>query len=182
MSCVPEHCKVKPSHCSSLNSCVAQIPVVDLAGVRMDPIECATVIEQIRQACHRLGFFKVVNHGISQSVLDGALDVGSEFFELPAGEKLKFMSDDVHEPVRYASSIKDGIDKVQYWRVFLKQYAHPLDHWIQFWPASPPNYRCLHLVVWTVSGEQKCFEWLSLKVERTSAFGLSAGRGHAFFV
>ncbi|XP_076952537.1 flavanone 3-dioxygenase 3-like [Bidens hawaiensis] len=56
-------------------------------------------------------------------------------------EKAQFMSKDVHKPVRYGTSIKDGVDKIQFWRVFLKHYAHPLNEWIQQWPNNPPDYR-----------------------------------------
>lgn len=43
---------------------------------------------------------------------------------------MEFMSNDVRKPVRYATSLKKGIDKVQFWRVLLKHYAHPLKDWI----------------------------------------------------
>lgn len=85
-----------------------------------------------------------MNHGICQSILDGALSTAFDFFKLPSEEKMKFMSGDVHRPVRYSTSLKDGIDEIQFWRVILKHYAHPLDHWIDFWPKNPPNYRCVH--------------------------------------
>ena len=53
------------------------------------------------------------------------------------------MSNDVHKPVRYGTSLKDGVDKIQFWRVFLKHYAHPLEDWIDAWPTNPPTYRYL---------------------------------------
>ncbi|KAB2072925.1 hypothetical protein ES319_A07G050500v1 [Gossypium barbadense] len=52
-----------------------------------------------------------------------------------------FQSNDVYNPVRYGTSLKNGADKVQFWRVFLKHYAHPLDAWIDSWPHNPPQYR-----------------------------------------
>lgn len=61
-----------------------------------------------------------MNHGIDQSTLDDALAVAEGFFELPAKEKNKFMSNDVYAPVRYTTSLKDGMDKIQFWRIFLK--------------------------------------------------------------
>ncbi|PKH93916.1 hypothetical protein CRG98_049804 [Punica granatum] len=70
-----------------------------------------------------------------------ALSVASNFFDLPTEEKMKYMSNDVHEPVRYCTSMKDGMDKTQYWRVFLKHYSHPLEDWIQSWPNNPSTYR-----------------------------------------
>ncbi|CAJ1967828.1 unnamed protein product [Sphenostylis stenocarpa] len=73
--------------------------------------------------------------------MDEALLVASKFFELPTMEKVKLRSNDVHKPVRYGTSLKDGIDKVQFWRVFLKHCAHPLKEWIHLWPENPSDYR-----------------------------------------
>ena len=84
---------------------------------------------------------QVINHGIDESVTEKGLAAAEEFFKLPAAEKLKFKSADVHKPVRYGSSLKDGTDKIQFWRVFLKHYANPWKDWIQFWPQKPPTYR-----------------------------------------
>nr|XP_043614257.1 flavanone 3-dioxygenase 3-like [Erigeron canadensis] len=51
------------------------------------------------------------------------------------------MSNDVHKPVRYGTSVKDGAEKAQPWRIFLKHYAHPLNDCIQQWPDNPSDYR-----------------------------------------
>ncbi|XP_021714029.1 flavanone 3-dioxygenase 3-like [Chenopodium quinoa] len=138
---VPKCYEVPSSERPSLSSPEAQIPVVDLAGLRMGPTHRLAVIESIGQACKRFGCYHVVNHGIDQSILDKALGAADEFFHLPADEKLKFMSKDVHKPVRYGTSLKDGVDKIQFWRVFLKHYANPLNDWVQSWPENPPAYR-----------------------------------------
>ncbi|KAI6696146.1 hypothetical protein NL676_016265 [Syzygium grande] len=84
---------------------------------------------------------QIVNHGICQTVMDEALHAASSFFDLPTQEKMKYMSNNVHKPVRYATSLKDGIDKTQFWRVFLKHYAHPLERWMGQWPENPPHCR-----------------------------------------
>lgn len=84
---------------------------------------------------------QVINHGIAQPLLDKALDTVDAFFCLPSNEKLKFMSNDVHEPVRYCTSLKDSVDKIQFWRVFLKHYANPLKDWVESWPNHPTSYR-----------------------------------------
>lgn len=138
---VPECYQVPRSQRPCWDSPQAEVPVIDLAGLRKGPTERSVVIDKIRQACSSLGFFQVVNHGIEQSVLDKALAAAYGFFNLPAEEKLKFMSSDVHKPVRYGTSIKDGVERIQFWRMFLKTYAHPLKDWLQFWPHNPPNYR-----------------------------------------
>ncbi|KAK9678843.1 hypothetical protein RND81_11G236400 [Saponaria officinalis] len=141
LSHVPECYQVPPSQRSSLNSPIAQVPVIDVSGLRMGPSKRSAVVNSVGRACCCLGFFQVINHGIEQSILERALAAADEFFQLPADEKMKFMSADVHKSVRYATSLRDGIDKIQYWRVFLKHYANPLEDWIQKWPKSPPNYR-----------------------------------------
>lgn len=88
---------------------------------------------------------QIINHGIDQALMDKALGAADDFFHLPTNEKMKFMSSDVHKPVRYGTSIKDGVDKIQYWRVFLKHYANPLNDWILSWPENPPNYRYIYI-------------------------------------
>ncbi|XVF08532.1 hypothetical protein REPUB_Repub07fG0010900 [Reevesia pubescens] len=51
------------------------------------------------------------------------------------------MSNDIYKPVRYGTSLKNGKDKVQFWMVFLKHYAHPLDDYIISLPSNPPDYK-----------------------------------------
>jgi isopenicillin N synthase-like dioxygenase len=83
-------------------------------------------------------FLQVINHGISQSVMDGAFEAALDFFKLPSEIKEEFASDDLRQPVRYDTSSKDGISMS---RAFLKHYAHPLSDWMQYWPEKPPIYR-----------------------------------------
>ncbi|XAR66081.1 Flavanone 3-dioxygenase [Bertholletia excelsa] len=127
-------CYVIPaSHRPCLSPETANVPVIDLDGLQWSSSRRPAVVEEIGNACRRYGFF--------QCVLDGAFSSAFEFFGLSAEEKVKLMSDDVHKPVKYGSSLKDGVDKIQFWRVFLKHYAHPLDEWINYWPDNPPTYR-----------------------------------------
>ncbi|KAI8007468.1 Flavanone 3-dioxygenase 3 [Camellia lanceoleosa] len=87
---------------------------------------------------------EIINHGIDQTVLVGAPSSALGFFGLPAKEKVKFISNDVNRPVRYGTSLKDGADKIQFWRVFLKHYAHPLEDFVKSWPQNPPYYRHIY--------------------------------------
>ncbi|KAL0401008.1 UNVERIFIED_CONTAM: Flavanone 3-dioxygenase 3 [Sesamum latifolium] len=140
-SYVPECYKVQPEHRTDLDSKLADVPLINLDGMSDDPARRSIIIQEIANACRCYGFFQVVNHGISQEILDGALSAAAGFFKLPNSGKTKFMSSDVHEPVRYGTSVRDGVDKVQFWRVFLKHYAHPLKDWIGLWPDNPHDYR-----------------------------------------
>ncbi|XP_031280203.1 flavanone 3-dioxygenase 3 [Pistacia vera] len=138
---VPECYKIPSSHRPILTPETVDMPVINFARLRQSEEQRSMVIKELGNACRHMGFFQIVNHGICQYILDEALSSAFDFFKLPAEEKVKFMSNDVYKPVRYGTSLKDRIDKIQFWRVFLKHYAHPLDDWIDSWPQNPPNYR-----------------------------------------
>ncbi|PWA64785.1 Isopenicillin N synthase [Artemisia annua] len=140
LSHVPRSYEISSSNRPSLNPEIANVAVVDLVGLN-DPDQRPMVVKNIGSACRESGFFQIINHGISQKVLDEALGTAFAFFDLPTTEKEKYMSNDVHKPVRYGTSIKDEVDKIQYRRGFLKHYAHPLNEWIQEWPDKPHDYR-----------------------------------------
>ncbi|KAL4595925.1 hypothetical protein ACB092_12G127300 [Castanea dentata] len=172
LSHVPESYVIPTSHDPNLHPETAKVPVVDFSGLRHGSAQRSLVIQNIKNACHRMGFFQIINHGISQSLMDGALSSAFGFFNLPTPEKMKLMSNDVHKPVRYATSIKDGIDNIQFWRVFLKHYAHPLDDWIHSWPANPPYYR--------EKMGNYCSEVRKLGLELMGAIAESLGLGSAY--
>lgn len=85
---------------------------------------------------------KVTNHGVTKSVMNGALEAASEFFDMPTERKEVLASDDIRSPIRYDTSSRDGISKA---RSFLKHYANPLEDWINFWPIQPATYRYLNI-------------------------------------
>uniref|UniRef100_A0A0E0G747 Fe2OG dioxygenase domain-containing protein n=1 Tax=Oryza nivara TaxID=4536 RepID=A0A0E0G747_ORYNI len=115
------------------------MPVINLGHLSLDdPTVRSRVVNDIAKACRDLGYFQVISHGISQSVMDGAIEAASEFFKLPNEIKKEYASDDIRQPVRYDTSSKDGISMS---RAFLKHYAHPLCNWLQYWPQQPPIYR-----------------------------------------
>ncbi|KAL8232129.1 hypothetical protein R6Q57_001907 [Mikania cordata] len=139
-SYVPKCYELSSSDKPGLTTEIADVVVIDVAELN-DPVQRPTVVKNIGNACREKGFFLMINHGIPQKVLDEALGTAFRFFDLPMKGKSRYMSNDVYKPVRYGTSLKDGEDKVQFWRVFLKQYAHPLNEWVQQWPDNPPDYR-----------------------------------------
>lgn len=80
---------------------------------------------------------QVVNHGISKSVISGALEAASAFFHQAPEKKSEFESSDITKPARYEAALQ-GNNKS---RLLLKHYANPLKDWIPFWPQNPPHYR-----------------------------------------
>ncbi|KAJ8772446.1 hypothetical protein K2173_027623 [Erythroxylum novogranatense] len=124
LSYVPKCYAVQSPDRPSTSPETANVPVIDLGRLRQGTPshKRIEVIKEIGDACRQMGFFQVVNHGICQSTLDGAISAASDFF-------------------KYGTSLKDGDDKVQFWRIFLKHYANPLSKWIHLWPTSPPHFR-----------------------------------------
>jgi SepF-like predicted cell division protein (DUF552 family) len=66
------------------------IPVIDLANIHEDPCEHKRVVESVRDASETLGFFQIVNHGISLSTLKEMEDGIARFFEQDSEVKKKY--------------------------------------------------------------------------------------------
>ncbi|XP_057774899.1 flavanone 3-dioxygenase 3 [Salvia miltiorrhiza] len=140
LSYVPKCYEAQAFDKSKSDANIWDAPTIDLARIA-DPTHRSILVQQVANACRNHGFFQIVNHGIAEATVEGALSVASTFLNLSTESKAKYMSNDVHNPVRYGTSLKDGVDKLQFWRTFLKHYSHPLNHWIHMWPDSPLHYR-----------------------------------------
>ncbi|KAH1044581.1 hypothetical protein GLYMA_09G243500v4 [Glycine max] len=116
------------------------LPIIDLSTL-WDQSVISRTIDEIGIACKEIGCFQVINHEIDQSVMDEALEVATEFFNLPNDEKMRLFSQDVHKPVRYGTSLNQARDEVYCWRDFIKHYSYPISDWIHMWPSNPSNYR-----------------------------------------
>jgi isopenicillin N synthase-like dioxygenase len=66
------------------------IPIIDLGTIsRTDIATRQELVNQVRDACMKVGFFYVKNHGISEGIIQGALSASKEFFSLPIEQKVK---------------------------------------------------------------------------------------------
>jgi len=113
------------------------IPIIDVSALDKSPEERLEAIKCLAQACADWGFFRVVNHGIQESLISSMLDAAHQFFSLSSEEKLKYESEDVLNPVRYGTSYNVKVDKFFNWRDYLKHFSYPQLHT----PDNPPNYR-----------------------------------------
>ncbi|CAO2813484.1 unnamed protein product [Amaranthus hypochondriacus] len=74
-----------------------EIPVIDLSS------STDSVIEEIKEACEKWGFFQVVNHGVPQEKRKKAEYLARKFFGLPMEEKKKVRRDE-ENPLGYYDS------------------------------------------------------------------------------
>lgn len=66
----------------------SQIPLIDLSGVRAgDADSLRRTGQAIHEACTRIGFFYIVNHGLAQETIDAAMTAARGFFALPSEQK-----------------------------------------------------------------------------------------------
>ena len=97
------------------------IPIIDLQGIHKDSNARAQVIEKVRNACEKFGFFQVVNHGIPVTLLDEMIngiqrfheqdtEVKKEFYSRDYGKKVLFLSN--HD--LYQSTVADWRDSFLY--------------------------------------------------------------------
>jgi len=69
---------------------VNELPILDVGPfLRGEPGALDTLAPQLRDACEQLGFYFIVNHGISPALIDEAFDETARFHALPEEEKLK---------------------------------------------------------------------------------------------
>jgi isopenicillin N synthase-like dioxygenase len=143
------------------------LPVIDISG--LEGPHRLQVVSAISRACQQTGFFRVINHGVEESLINEMMRVASEFFELPMEERNKFISEDMMKSVRYGTSFNQLRDRVFCWRDFLKHHCHPLDKMLPLWPSNPSDYRS---VVSTYNKEVRglCVRIMSAIVE---SLGLS---------
>ncbi|KAJ1433721.1 Oxoglutarate/iron-dependent dioxygenase [Sesbania bispinosa] len=99
-----------------------RIPVIDLKDVAGDR---SGVIAGVQQAAEAVGFFQVVNHGISTKLLEEMLVAAREFHELPLELKVEYYSRDLTKKVKYRSNFDLYQSKYVNWRDTLKCVLSP---------------------------------------------------------
>ncbi|KAJ1430563.1 Non-heme dioxygenase N-terminal domain [Sesbania bispinosa] len=92
LTTVPER-YVRPHHerpilCTTTTP-LPQVPVIDLSKLLSQDLK-GPELERLHHACKDWGFFQLVNHGVSNSLLENVKKGAQEFFNLPTEEKKKF--------------------------------------------------------------------------------------------
>ncbi|MED6176268.1 hypothetical protein PIB30_086514 [Stylosanthes scabra] len=107
-----------------------QVPVIDLGFENSHQngggcVERKDVIDKIREACKKYGFFQIVNHGIPQEILDEMKEGTRRFHEEPNDVKMGFYSREGTKKVRFFSNYDLYKSKAANWSDTLALYMAP---------------------------------------------------------
>nr|CAB3462174.1 unnamed protein product [Digitaria exilis] len=125
-----------PDQIPQATSAVVSLPIIDMSCSRNE------VCRAILEAGKEFGFFQVINHGIPEQVMQDVEEVGKEFFQMPAVDKVDFCSDDVNKATRLFSGTTYETGGERYWRDCLRfAYDFPDGSSTKDWPDKPQRLR-----------------------------------------
>ncbi|KAJ6681581.1 2-OXOGLUTARATE (2OG) AND FE(II)-DEPENDENT OXYGENASE SUPERFAMILY PROTEIN-RELATED [Salix koriyanagi] len=107
-----------------------EIPTIDFFMLFSDdPIQQSKALDHLSYACDEYGFFYLVNHGVPDTVIEGALEGIAEFFEVTkVEEKKEYRKSNPADRIMWGLNCHAGEN-----REYLKVVAHPHLHC----PAKP---------------------------------------------
>lgn len=116
----------------------ASIPVIDLALLTSHDRQIhAKSVQQLGKACAEWGFFMLTNHGIPEKLMEELMKKSREYHDLPMEEKEEFGDSDPFAPIKHGTSFCPQVEKVHYWRDYLKAFTFPEFNF----PHKIPGYR-----------------------------------------
>ncbi|XP_028755946.1 hyoscyamine 6-dioxygenase-like [Neltuma alba] len=142
------HSSVPPSHVHPPESRPGEllvgssksIPVIDLGRCDHPPHD---TISLVLKASQEYGFFQVINHGVSEELMEDTLNNFKEFHGMPPKEKMAESSKSPNGICKLYTSCevyrKD--DNNQYWRDTMRHPCPPSGEYVEFWPQKPVRYR-----------------------------------------
>ncbi|KAJ9565150.1 hypothetical protein OSB04_001116 [Centaurea solstitialis] len=118
-----------------------EIPVIDLHENLKN--NRSDIIKHILKACQEFGLFQVINHGVSEKMMEDVMVLYHEFFNMSIDDKLCVYSE---TPLGaacslYPSSLNYAKEDVHFWRDILRHLCHPLEEHTPSWPDKPSRYR-----------------------------------------
>lgn len=78
---------------NSVGGQFVEIPAIDLTPLTKEfptTEETEKLVQDLRDACMRVGFFVIKNHGISWDIVERAFAASKQFFALPTETKRKY--------------------------------------------------------------------------------------------
>lgn len=82
----------------------------------------------------------MINHGVPEELMKAVMDGSLRFFYLSEEEKHEYQGKHVLDPIRCGTSFNASVDKVLFWRDFLKVFVYPEFHF----PDKPAGFRYIY--------------------------------------
>ncbi|KAK4274142.1 hypothetical protein QN277_017417 [Acacia crassicarpa] len=112
------------------------IPTIDFSKLTScDPRERSEATQLLGDSCRDWGFFFLINHGVSEAMMDEVFRGCESFFNLTEEEKKEFEGRSLMDPIRCGTSFNPDVEKSLFWRDYLKLLVHPRFHA----PSKPPG-------------------------------------------
>ncbi|PPD90833.1 hypothetical protein GOBAR_DD12216 [Gossypium barbadense] len=120
-----------------------QVPTIDLTEIESEDKEVRERCQQeLKKAAMEWGVMHLVNHGISEELMDRVRKVGQKFFELPVEEKEKYANDQSSGNVQgYGSKLANNASGQLEWEDYFFHLIFPEDKRdLSIWPKIPSEY------------------------------------------
>lgn len=120
-----------------------QVPTIDLKEIDSeDPVVREKCREQLKEAAMDWGVMHLVNHGISDELIDKVKKAGQAFFDLPIEEKEKHANDQASGNVQgYGSKLANNASGQLEWEDYFFHLVYPENKRdLSIWPQTPKDY------------------------------------------
>ncbi|WJX60373.1 anthocyanidin synthase [Trifolium repens] len=120
-----------------------QVPTIDIKEINStDEIVRRKCRDKLKKAAEEWGVMNLVNHGISDELLNRLKKVGETFFELPVEEKEKYANDQSVGKIQgYGSKLANNASGQLEWEDYFFHCIFPEDKRdLSIWPKTPADY------------------------------------------
>uniref|UniRef100_A0A0C9RK12 TSA: Wollemia nobilis Ref_Wollemi_Transcript_14054_1376 transcribed RNA sequence n=1 Tax=Wollemia nobilis TaxID=56998 RepID=A0A0C9RK12_9CONI len=138
---------VRPQHerpTAAIDGPSAQVPLIDLSNLGEDvPVHLRQqTLAELATAAQQWGLFQILNHGISEDLIQRLQAVGREFFELPQEEKEAYANNAAAGVMEgYGTKLAHQIDgKLEWIDYYFHMLWPPSCRDLNTWPKRPASY------------------------------------------
>ncbi|KAK2989124.1 hypothetical protein RJ640_027198 [Escallonia rubra] len=120
-----------------------QLPIIDLKGISSEDKEVREKCrEELKKAAVEWGVMHLVNHGISEELMDRVRVAGRQFFDQPMEEKEKYANDQATGKIQgYGSKLANNASGQLEWEDYFFHLVFPEEKRdMSIWPKAPSDY------------------------------------------
>nr|ABB70119.1 anthocyanidin synthase [Pyrus communis] len=151
-----------------------QVPTIDLKEIESDNEKVrAKCREELKKAAVDWGVMHLVNHGISDELMDKVRKAGKAFFDLPIEQKEKYANDQASGKIQgYGSKLANNASGQLEWEDYFFHCVYPEDKRdLSIWPQTPADY------IEATAEYAKQLRELATKVLKVLSLGLGLDEG-----